>query len=468
MIEPKPEAAPMSEPQKKTRAKFSKVERRLLLLTGVCGVLLLGAPLWWRAQSRDPVLTIPTPVMPSPNAFDYYVRAGNAVTESNAIGYALMSPRPASQLPKPTADFSPPPGVPNNAGPPPVNPNRNYSPEEKAALVEANAGALQTLRQGFAFPYLHPPARSYAVLFPHYAKFRGMARLLALEAQVKATRGDWNGAAQSGLDGVRMGTDIPRGAGLIGGLVGIASEAIVRRELWKTVERLDAAGARAAARRLESIIARRVSYAETMQEEKWTGQASLLEILRSPTWRRDLMGLTGGNSVKNWPAKLRLGLSSKQTILDNYTRGMDAAIANARLPYAAPKTAPVIPSGSVNQILLSYSSRSHWNFARNETQNALLLTALALRAYRLERGSYPPSLGALAPAYLKQVPTDPFALKGALGYRRTGAKYSLYSVGPDSKDDGGKAIEDTRRSNSNRKYVTQPDSRGDVVAGINQ
>ncbi len=467
MTEPKSEAAQTPTTQKKSRAKFSKIERRLLLLTGVCGVLLLGAPLWWRAQNSSPAIVIPMPVMPSPNAFDYYVRAGNAVTNTNAIGYALMSPRPASQIPRETAAPSPPPGVPNNAGPPPINPNRNYSPQEKAALVEAEAGALQTLRQGFAFPYLHPPVRSYTtILFPHYAKFRSMARLLALDTQVKAKRGDWNGAAQSGLDGVRLGSDIPRGAPLIGALMGMACEGIARKELWKSAHHLDAAGARAAARRLESIIARRVSYAQTMQEEKWTGQASVLELFRSPTWRRELMGATGGTN--NWPVKLRAGIVSKQTVLDNYTRHFDVLIANARLPYAAPKTEPVIPNDPVSQILLSTFSRAHWNFARNETQNALLLTALALRAYHLEHGSYPPSLDALAPAYLKQVPADPFALRGALRYRSTGAKYTLYSIGPDGRDDGGKAIEDTRPSRANRKYLTRPDSRGDMVAGINQ
>lgn len=460
-------------PQRKRRTKLSKIERRCLLVTCVCGLLLLGAPLWWRLQSGSPTLVIPTPVLPNPNAFDFYVRAGNAISNTSAISnaiYAIQEPLPASQRRKKTTAFLPPmPGVPNNAGPPPVAIERNYSEAEKAALVEENAGVLQTLRQGFAFPYLHPPVRSSAATFPYYATFRQLARLLALEAQVKAARGDWSGAAQSGLDGIRLGSDIPRGAPFIGALVGIACEAIGREELWKSVEHLDAAQARAAARRLEALIARRVSHADILQEEKWTGQASLVQIFRAPDWKRQMRGLWGGGSTQDWRLRLHTMLISKQKILDNFTRGMDALIANARLPYAAPKTPPPTPGDPLSQILLPVFSHSHWNFARNETSNTLLLAALALRAYRLEHGSYPPSLAALAPAYLKQVPADPLALKGALRYKRTGDKYLLYSVGPDGRDDGGKPIQDPRYPGARRQYyMVQPDSRGDMVAGLNR
>jgi hypothetical protein len=66
----------------------------------------------------------------------------------------------------------------------------------------------------------------------------------------------------------------------------------------------------------------------------------------------------------------------------------------------------------------------------------LALVGLALAAYRGERGEYPQNLPALVPGYLKQVPNDVFSDK-PLVYRREGAGYVLYALGPNMTDDGG-------------------------------
>jgi len=44
------------------------------------------------------------------------------------------------------------------------------------------------------------------------------------------------------------------------------------------------------------------------------------------------------------------------------------------------------------------------------------------------------------PKYLPAVPDDPFD-NGAMKYRQTDAGYTIYSVGPDGDDDGGKRME---------------------------
>ena len=77
------------------------------------------------------------------------------------------------------------------------------------------------------------------------------------------------------------------------------------------------------------------------------------------------------------------------------------------------------------------------------------------------------------PQYLQAVPTDPFALSGPLRYKLAGAKPLLYSVGPDGKDDGGKAIFDrtipapTTPEAADRRHAVQENSVGDIVAGVN-
>ena len=64
-------------------------------------------------------------------------------------------------------------------------------------------------------------------------------------------------------------------------------------------------------------------------------------------------------------------------------------------------------------------------------------TALAIERFRLaHQNQLPDSLAALAPIYLKAIPTDPFDGQ-PLRYKLLEKGYVIYSIGPDLKDDGG-------------------------------
>lgn len=411
-----------------------------------------------RVNSAVPNIVVPMPKMPSPNAFDFYRKAGYAVLDDAKIGDAIGTrPRLAN----------------------------SYSLADKEALVKENAGPLKTLRQGFAYPYLNPPSRSFYTLFPYYAKFRGLARLLTLEGQTRSERGDWGGAVNSDLDAIQLGETAPRGSGVIGELVGIACQGIGRQPVWKAIDHLNAGQTHRSARRLEQITALHVPFADTLQEEKWGIQAGLVEIFRKAHWQDEFRSMyqTGGQSLPDQAAwnrfrdDLPFMFMNKRVILQNNARYMDQLIANARQPYAARPPAPPIPQDLINQIVLpGFDQAQIQDVNKSQTQNVLLLVALALRAYRLEHGNYPPKLDALVPVYLKRVPDDPFALQGPLRYRRTGQKYVLYSVGPDGKDDGGTPIDNQARgqqngisaSNPNARYFVDAASTGDIVAGVNR
>jgi hypothetical protein len=73
---------------------------------------------------------------------------------------------------------------------------------------------------------------------------------------------------------------------------------------------------------------------------------------------------------------------------------------------------------------------------RGKAQFQLTVVALALAAYRADRGSYPEKLADFCPKYLSEVPCDPCG-DGPPKYRRIGKEYEIYSVGPNGKDDGG-------------------------------
>ncbi len=79
-----------------------------------------------------------------------------------------------------------------------------------------------------------------------------------------------------------------------------------------------------------------------------------------------------------------------------------------------------------------------------QTLHEATLAVLALQRYRLEKGSYPATLDELKQArYLNTLPADPYS-KGPLTYRVSGDGFTLYSVGPDFTDNGGKPGTDSK------------------------
>lgn len=101
-------------------------------------VLGIAAWVWWRGTNTVPVITIPTPKMPVPNARGYYVAAGKALRDVNEIGFAIEKAKPSYHV--------------NSL-------DRFYPLAEKDALLKDNAQVLKTLRQGFAYEYRVPPIR---------------------------------------------------------------------------------------------------------------------------------------------------------------------------------------------------------------------------------------------------------------------------------------------------------------------
>jgi type II secretory pathway pseudopilin PulG len=411
--------------------------RRMAIVCLGFGLLIL----WYSVANRIPVVTIPRPVMPQPNAFDVYVSAGNAVTGEKQIQDAVGS--------KPTA---------------------SYSLEQKQALVRQNVGVVNTLHKGFAYPYLNPPVRSFRTLLPYYKSFRGLARLLSLRGHVRAEKGDWMGATDSYLDAMRIGADIPHGSPLLGALVGINCQSVGRKPIWGVVEHLNAAQSHVVLTRLTNIMEKHLPFADSIQEEKWLGQAALLEIFQGST-KPDSPKSADDPESEALPADSAYHLVwSKKRIMDNYTGYLDASSKLARQPYALHLHAPSVPKDMFNQVIAPVFLNSRLKDVENETQNRLLLVTLALHVYRLVHGHYPKSLAELAPATLRKLPDDPFALQGTFKYGLDGKSYVLYSVGPDGKDDGGTPIDSPKEAVSSipdSRYAVRHNSVGDVVAGIN-
>lgn len=440
---------------------LSKGEKRLLIAS-IAFVIVAGA-IWYAFYSinANPVVNVPEPPPPpNPNALDIYVAAqGLKVASIPVNGGQHMLTTDDVQNCIHAGKI----GVPKEWG-------ASAKPPKLAdlqALMAKNAPVLAKAQQGFACEYREIPSRSINTLYPHLSKLRDLARIMAADGNVKCASGDWDGGAERYLDVIRMGNDCPRGGVMISMLLCVALQAIGRKEAWSTLDHVSGDEARRAARRLEEMAARRVPYADVLREEKWLCQASLLEIFNTPGWRKEMFPMMGHSSV-NRALAIRSQVTSKRTIMRNYTEYMDALIINTGKPYPANMNTPPLPNDPISQTVLPIYDQAWIKYAVNQVENDLLMISFALRAYKADHGKYPAGLNELTPKYLKAIPDDPFSAKGIYGYNVTGKSYTLYSIGPDGKDDGGTpsaGSPNAGATGSSRQPITLK-STGDIVAGV--
>jgi hypothetical protein len=281
------------------------------------------------------------------------------------------------------------------------------------------------------------------MLLKHY-----VAGSIILDGELNYRLGKKASAADSYLDALRLGIDLPSGGSYVSFLVGISCEALSRRALWSGLDQLDAAMARKVTIRLEQLALKRTELAESLLEEKRMGVATLPEMIR----RSDEDNET-------------FLVPHTQKIIANVASWMDQTVANLCQPYKLREDIP-IPIDPMSQVVLPHYKTAGFFEARNLCGDTQIATALALHTFRIEHHTYPASLVDLVPSYLPKLPADPFGSGETLRYRVTNGRYVLYSIGPDGKDDMGNAIEDKTRTGISR-YAIHLESKGDVVAGVN-
>ncbi|MGN6368467.1 MAG: hypothetical protein ACTHN5_09420 [Phycisphaerae bacterium] len=115
----------------------------------------------------------------------------------------------------------------------------------------------------------------------------------------------------------------------------------------------------------------------------------------------------------------------------------------------------MVTTVSTPRLLAAEAMRAHFH-AMSDARGAA--TLLAARVYRKEKGKYPESLSELVPAYLAEVPVDPFAGDGrALRYRVDPRGPTVWSVGENGKDDGGEVSLAGFPMYGNARRYAQPD-----------
>ena len=434
--------------------KYSKLDRQrrtafITIVILIVGVVAMGY--WWMSLSALPKIVIPINPLPEVNAFDTFSRAGVMLQDDSKVSFATQKTHTGRD--------------PND---------RNYTLAEKEELLKDNEPALDLFREGLKQEYMTPSYQKMDALFPYLTNDRKIARLLTLEAQVREARGDWKGALQSHLDAIEAGNSIKKGGEIIHSHVGVACQAIGQRGAYRLFDHLSQAESKSAVARLIKIDKEDYPMSETFLQEKYFGQAGMMDIFQHHSSYQEVVKLLGdgGSGTDSKLQAVRFFFTDRKRILTQYGKYMDVVSANATAPYASHPLVPVLPNDPFLQMLLPVTSQARFPAERISVANKLLIVGLALKIYKDQHRQYPSKLTELVPSILTSLPNDPFALSGTFQYRLDKSGYVLYSVGPDGKDDGGTPIEDKTRSYSNtpnafQRYAPNADSIGDILLGTN-
>jgi len=329
-----------------------------------------------------------------------------------------------------------------------------------AAFLARSEGALGLLRRASAMPacyFDHDYGRpSFSMSLPEMEDFRNAARLLALDARVKAAHGQMPRAmedvramfalARHGmtnpilvplliacgtdemavhtLEAVMKSTQPP--APLLAGLGLSASEEYGRN--LPRVLRMEEAFVVSAM--VDIGIGEDVSVLEAMGM-RGASQPALQEVLTDPL-------------LAGW----RVFLAQEEMVA--YRAGIREYQRLAAMPYyevakewrELAKPESIRRRGLMATMLMPAIGQCATVVTRADARHAVACAAVAAARYRAEKGRLPETLDALVPEYLPAVPRGPFDGKPLRMVARDG-RLVFYSIGPDTKD-GGTAFDEEK------------------------
>jgi hypothetical protein len=318
-------------------------------------------------------------------------------------------------------------------------------------IVQSNQPALKTFRKAATLTKSRYPvdlSPGLNVLLPHLSKLKTIARLLQAEAVVAVADGD----AQRAVDAVKailaIGRSLANEPIMISQLVSHSTDAIafattdylIRRAALTDAQLADLTAAFARSEDTNSLslalMGERAIFASTVKDPY-----VFLATTRGPS----------PSSVAQSAQDLFFGVVRLTGFLErDFGFGLDALTTNiafARLPdpnrfgsrtnWAAIETRAKEGRYILSGLLLPALGKAVHRDTEDRAKARIAQTVLAIERYRLAHaGQLPESVGALVPAHLPAILSDPFDGK-PLRFNRRESGYIVYSVGPDAVDDGG-------------------------------
>ena len=272
----------------------------------------------------------------------------------------------------------------------------------------------------------------------HDQKLRTAARLLTLEANVRAHQGDARGTAESIQTMFMVARSLENEPLIISQLVRIALSGMAKRELLRLLPIVEFSDEDL--RQLQTDL-RAADYGEGLRRAMigervmvmWAHETmnaqlnGLWEIARGPDRRLtlDFFEQIIIAAEQPWPQAMTAAKAAEVEI--NNVSGGSGWKSSLYI-----MTTLLTPSV---QVLFPATARA---IAKRDAVDA----AIAIELFRRRNGSLPEKLEQLVPEFLPQVPIDPFDGQ-PLRYLVEPDRYVVYSVGDDGKDDGGFQEEDS-------------------------
>lgn len=274
-------------------------------------------------------------------------------------------------------------------------------------------------------------SQGFAMLLPHLARSRQCSRVLRASAVLKGTKGDYAGAVEDIIAGMKLGDALAREPILISQLVRIAIYGIMGSAVENSFDGSDLSPE--LTRRLMTQLAQadhRDDFAGTFTGEMYFGLKAFADI------RAGIPTGLGAESDFGPPQE-----ADEKAYVEILSRIGSAA----RLPYyeAATEVSQIQSDVENMPQTLSYSrqllpalGRACEAQARHEAIIDLMQIGLLVEQYKGRNGSYPDTLDEIASSLGGSVPVDPFSGKG-YRYRPLGSTFVLYSISHNRLDDGG-------------------------------
>jgi hypothetical protein len=359
--------------------------------------VLIGATAAWSEVN----FPLPGKELPEDNAFDYYLYAFEQLPPGRPWDNM------ASDLDKVTLQ------------------------DAEVAVLEAQA-SLDTLREGLGKPcQAPPPEEGLATPLPYLADFRSTGRLLVVESWLRYQSGDCPGAFRSCLDAIALGQDAARGGAVIHKLVSIACEAAALRQVRKLVDlgQVDETSLTKLIEALNSAETREPPLADCLACE-YVGIRQTLSKMREggTAEEAELLGPTAPAT----PAVAQKALAALDGMFSEAVTVARLDDWREQVKHGDIKTDdPLL--GTVAPVMRRVLEKT--TQATAALRGTVLAAALGLTLKHHQQ--YPTDLGQLVPEALKELPVDPFSGEGFRYALVDPLSYSLYSVGPNMKDDGG-------------------------------
>lgn len=292
-------------------------------------------------------------------------------------------------------------------------------------------------------------SKGYVTELPHPPPLRNMARLLSRDAAVRIHAGDLDGAMEDYRAIIGLSETLVEEPIIISQLVRFAMTGIMFESVGSLLPpgQVSPGEARAFVEETAELYHREALVNAFLTEGAFG--IDIMDRLRDGTSYFDPSGSS--------PPEVRgvLGLLYRTPIIGgvildadqgNFAEYIERLSEAAENPYYGSATELEAIEAETQdlsflshntQIIVPALTRVQIAQARNEAQIDLMRMGLSLEAYYAETGSYPESLNAIAGDLGGTVPVDPFTGESYV-YRPEGGAFTLYSVGQNQQDDGGR------------------------------